>query len=64
MRISKRLKAVADFINDKEKIIDIGCDHALLDIYLFENKEKIKIIASDIHEGAILSAKRILKNII
>lgn len=61
MRISKRLKAIADFVEDQDKIIDIGCDHALLDIYLYQNKKKIKIIASDIHEGAIKSANKNLK---
>ena len=60
MRISKRLQAISEFINDKEKIIDIGCDHALLDIYLMENRKGLKLIASDIHEGAYNSA---LKNI-
>ena len=61
MRISTRLKVVADFIEDNDKVIDIGCDHALLDIYLYENKKKIKLIASDINEGAIKSAKRNIK---
>ena len=57
MRLSSRLKQIADFINDEEKIIDIGCDHALLDIYLYENRKKMKIIASDIHEKALNQAK-------
>lgn len=58
MRLSSRLKAIADFVDDGLKIIDIGCDHALLDIYLYENKKKLKLIASDIHEGAINQAKK------
>lgn len=61
MRLSKRLKTIAEFVEDRDKIIDIGCDHALLDIYLYQNKKKIKIIASDIHEGAIKSAQRNIK---
>lgn len=58
MRLSKRLKAITEFISDNSKIIDIGCDHALLDIYLYENFKNVKIIASDIHEGAVKQAKK------
>lgn len=58
MRLSSRLKEIANFIDDNEKLIDIGCDHALLDIYLVENKKNVKIIASDIHEKALESAKK------
>ena len=58
MRLSKRLKEIATYINEDDKIIDIGCDHALLDIYLKEEYPNINIIASDIHEGAIKQAKK------
>ena len=56
MKISSRLKAISEFINSDDKVIDIGCDHALLDIYLCEEHEKLNIIASDIHEGALKNA--------
>ena len=36
MKISERLKVIGDFINEEDKVIDIGCDHALLDIFLCE----------------------------
>ena len=58
MRISKRLKAISEFLNEDDKIIDIGCDHALLDVYLKEEYPNINIIASDISEGAIKQAKK------
>lgn len=58
MRLSKRLKAITEFISDDMNIIDIGCDHALLDIYIYENFKNVKIIASDIHEGALNQAKK------
>ncbi len=61
MRLSKRLKAITEFISDNSNIIDIGCDHALLDIYIYQNYKNVKIIASDIHEGAIKMATRNLK---
>lgn len=58
MRISKRLKEIANFISEEDKIIDVGCDHALLDIYLKETMSNIKIIASDIQVGAINAANK------
>ena len=35
--LSIRLKAVADLVDNNKIIADIGCDHALLSIYLVEN---------------------------
>ena len=34
MKISKRLKSLAGLITLDDKVADIGCDHALLDIYM------------------------------
>lgn len=54
MKISNRLKLIASLV-DTDNVIDVGCDHALLDIYL--TKEGKKCIASDISEQVILKAK-------
>ncbi|MBO6195262.1 MAG: SAM-dependent methyltransferase [Bacilli bacterium] len=56
MKISHRLKEISDFISEDDKLIDIGCDHALLDIYLCQQYANLKVIASDIHEGALKNA--------
>ena len=61
MKLSKRLQAITEFIDKDDKIIDIGCDHALLDIYLKEKYPDIKVIASDITLGAIKQAKKNIK---
>lgn len=53
MNISKRLKAIADLVNTK-KVIDVGCDHGYLDIYLTLYKD-CKCIATDISKNAIKS---------
>ena len=56
IKISKRLKSIADFIDDNSNLVDIGCDHGLLDIYLVQSKENIKVIASDINKNALENA--------
>lgn len=61
MKISKRLKQIASYVDDNSSIIDVGCDHALLSIYLLKNKKNIKVIASDIHEGPLQKAKENIK---
>ena len=58
MKISKRLKTISDLLNDNINVIDVGCDHALLDIYLFNNKKNINIIASDVRPGPLEQAKK------
>lgn len=55
-RISNRLKAIVKFVDIKDKIVDVGCDHGLLSIYLYENKLVSKVIASDINKNALNSA--------
>lgn len=55
-KLSKRLEVVASYIKDNSKIIDIGCDHGLLSIYLAKKYNNIKIIASDVNKNALNSA--------
>lgn len=56
-KLSKRLEQIASFITkDNKKIIDIGCDHGLLSIYLANKYNDIKIIASDINKNALNNA--------
>lgn len=61
MKISKRLKQIASYVDDNSSVIDVGCDHALLSIYLVENKKNIKVTASDINEGPLQKAKENIK---
>ena len=61
MKINDRLKKVGDLVDTNSSILDIGCDHALLDIYLVNNKKVEKAIASDVKEGPLKNAKENLK---
>lgn len=60
LKLSKRLMLIANLVDKNSKIIDVGCDHALLDIYLIKNGIIKKAIASDINVGALNQA---LKNV-
>lgn len=57
MNIDNRLKRIADFIPSDSYILDVGCDHALLDIYLALNRKNVKLIASDINENPLKKAQ-------
>lgn len=61
IKLSKRLEAISSLVPNNSKIIDIGCDHGLLDIYLYQQKKCSKIIASDINESALNNAKENIK---
>ena len=52
MNLSKRLEAVATLVDVGKRVIDVGCDHGYLDIYLTLNNEN-KCIATDINEKAL-----------
>ena len=51
IKLSKRLEAISSLVPNNSKIIDIGCDHGLLDIYLYQKKISNKIIAADIYKA-------------
>lgn len=51
--IKSRLKSLAKYINKSDLVIDIGCDHALLDIYLVKNNIIDKCVVSDISNNAL-----------
>ena len=61
MKISNRLKLVASFVDDNSYVIDVGCDHALLSIFLAKHKNNIKVIASDVNEGPLEGARKNIK---
>lgn len=59
MNLSKRLEAVATLVDVGSRVIDVGCDHAYLDIYLTKNNSN-KCLATDINKNALDNA---IKNI-
>lgn len=61
MNLDNRLKRITDFIPSDSYILDVGCDHALLDIYLALNRNNVKLIASDINENPLKIAQENIK---
>ena len=54
--LNKCLESLCAFIKKDDVVLDVGCDHALLGIYLTLNKN-IKVIGSDINSGPLEKAK-------
>lgn len=55
--ITKRLLACADLIPPGARVADIGCDHGYLGIWLLREKRAAYVIASDLREKPLESAK-------
>ena len=58
IKLSKRLDKIASYVDKDSVIADIGCDHALLDIYLSKNKIIKKAYACDVNVNALNQAKK------
>ena len=56
VKLNHRLETVASCVEENTNVIDIGCDHALLDIYLIQNNRCNYIIASDNKIGPVNQA--------
>ncbi len=55
--LNKHLSMISAFINSNDKVIDIGCDHGLLGIFLVKEKNVSRMISSDINKGPLKKAK-------
>ena len=57
MKINTRLKTIGDLVPLSSYPLDIGCDHALLSIYLVKEKGLSKTVASDNKSGPLKKAR-------
>ncbi len=62
MKLTKRLKTIADLVPQGYNVADIGTDHGYLPVYLIKNRIAKKVIAVDINEGPLENAKKTIKN--
>ncbi len=56
--LSNRLRACCQFVSPGERIADVGCDHGYLGIYLLQKGIARSVIASDINEMPLESARQ------
>ncbi len=59
MKLSKRLQTIANMIPPNMRVIDVGCDHALLDVYLTLQGMN-ECVASDINENVLEKTKEMI----
>lgn len=57
IKLTERLKCLADQIEQNETMADIGTDHGFLPIYLWENEISPKVIMADISAGSLEKAR-------
>ena len=55
--LSKRLQACAEFIVFGDRVADVGCDHGYLGIHLLQNNIASSVIAADVRQKPLQSAK-------
>lgn len=55
--LSNRLLACCDFVRPGDRVADVGCDHGYLSIHLLQNGIARSVIASDVNEKPLQSAR-------
>ncbi len=61
IKLSKRLQALADMVNESAVLADIGCDHGYVPVYLVQSGKIKYAFASDINEGPLASCKALVE---
>lgn len=56
--LDDRLLSAGRLVRQKSRAADIGCDHAFLSIWLVKNGICTRVIASDLREGPLSSARQ------
>lgn len=57
VKIKDRLHSLVKYISPDDHVMDVGCDHALLDIYLVESGILNKIYVGDVNPNALQNGK-------
>ena len=57
IKLTDRLRMLADQIEQNETMADIGTDHGFLPIYLWENQISPKVVMADISTGSLDKAR-------
>ena len=63
IKLSCRLQAVADMVNEGASVVDVGTDHGYIPAYLIKNNIAKSVIACDINEKPLASCKRYISSL-
>ncbi len=58
MALSGRLRMLADMVTPGSRLVDVGCDHGFLSIYLVQEGACPAALAMDVREGPLAAARR------
>lgn len=61
MKLSARLKAVAEYVEPYRTMADIGSDHAYVPVWLMQNEKIDFAVAGEIQQGPLDAAKRTIQ---
>ena len=51
MQLSLRLAAISKMVHSDNRLVDVGCDHGYLPVYLILNKKIPSAIAMDVRKA-------------
>lgn len=57
MELSLRLSAIAELVTEGNRLVDVGCDHGYLPVYLVEKKKIPGAVAADVGKGPLSRAE-------
>ena len=63
LELSKRLNLIASFVNEGSSVCDVGTDHGYLPAFLYLSGRCKSVIATDINEKPLLSARKNLERL-
>jgi len=55
--LSRRLKALTEMVSPGKSVVDVGCDHGFVSIYLVQNKVSPHVLAMDVRKGPLSRAQ-------
>ncbi len=55
--LSKRLHSLVDMVTRGKSVVDVGCDHGFVSIYLVQNGISPKVLAMDVRKGPLSRAQ-------
>lgn len=55
--LSRRLRALADMVTPGKQVVDVGCDHGFVSIYLVQHGLSPKVLAMDVRTGPLSRAQ-------